>query len=259
MLSLEQIQTYYSAQEQKFPRALLKEYLQYQLLDLIFSSPLGDSLVFTGGTSIRVVYGSDRFSEDLDFDVVGINDTLFTQFIEYLQWELEKRGIFSESRNVHKGVYRCYLRFPKLLHTYKLSEFVTEKILIQLDLAEKPQELPFEMHLINKFDVFKEIRAYSQEVLLMKKLEALLGRKRPKGRDIYDVVYLFSKTSLQKIDFSNFDPELGIGDALSLKKRLSDFVDSVDLKALAKDVQPFLLDPTKIDRILLFDRFVSQL
>ncbi|MBD3366469.1 nucleotidyl transferase AbiEii/AbiGii toxin family protein [candidate division WWE3 bacterium] len=259
MLTLKQIKQHYNEKEQKLGRALLREYLQYQILDLIFSSFLGDKLVFTGGTAIRIVYGSDRFSEDLDFDVTGLNEQMFERFTQYLKRELKKRGLVSEYRNVHKGVYRCYLRFPNLLYDYKLSDQITEKILIQLDVAEKRKLPPVRMHLLNEFDVFKEIRTYPQEVLAIKKFEALLGRKRPKGRDIYDIVYLFSRISAEDLDFSVMESSYEVKSLQDLKGALKGFVERVNLKDLARDVEPFLIDPKKISRVLLFDRFVEEL
>jgi predicted nucleotidyltransferase component of viral defense system len=39
------------------------------MLDIIFSHKLGRKLSFIGGTSLRILYGIDRFSEDLDFSL----------------------------------------------------------------------------------------------------------------------------------------------------------------------------------------------
>jgi hypothetical protein len=38
MINLENIKKYYSPKEQIFEQFILKEYLQYQILDIIFSS-----------------------------------------------------------------------------------------------------------------------------------------------------------------------------------------------------------------------------
>jgi len=259
MLSLEQIKTQYSLQEQQFSKALLKEYLQYQVLSIAFSSFLGEKLTFTGGTAVRIAYGSDRFSEDLDFDVPGLSENEFDRFTKYLETQLEKKGLITEHRNVHKGVYRCYLKFPHLLCDYKLSDLVTEKILIQLDLSDKVSIIQGTTFLLNKFDVFKEIRVYSPEILILKKIEALLRRKRTKGRDIYDIVYLFSQVSPEALDFGLLDEKLGIHNLADLKVALKEFIKQVNLKDLAMDVRLFLLDPQKVDRVLLFDRFVAGL
>lgn len=44
-----------------------KELLNYDILYALEQAGLLDSLVFQGGTSLRLCYGGNRFSEDLDF------------------------------------------------------------------------------------------------------------------------------------------------------------------------------------------------
>ena len=46
---------------------LEKELLHYEILAALDEARLLDNLVFQGGTSLRLCYGSERFSEDLDF------------------------------------------------------------------------------------------------------------------------------------------------------------------------------------------------
>ena len=72
MLDFRQIESFYPEQIRPFKKNLLREYLQYKILEAIFESPLADKLTFMGGTCIHIVHGSPRFSEDLDFDNPGI-------------------------------------------------------------------------------------------------------------------------------------------------------------------------------------------
>ena len=51
-----------------------KELLHYDILFCLDQAGLLDDLVFQGGTSLRLCYGSHRYSEDLDFDFVGGRD-----------------------------------------------------------------------------------------------------------------------------------------------------------------------------------------
>jgi len=91
----------------------LKEYLQYKILDIIFSSKYGHKLVFMGGTAIRIIYGSDRFSEDLDLDNFNLSQNEFAKLVEYIKVKLEKDGLEVEIKNTFQNVYHCYLKFPK--------------------------------------------------------------------------------------------------------------------------------------------------
>ena len=49
---------------------IVREEYEMIILKQLFESELGKSFVFKGGTALRLAYGSQRFSEDLDFSVV---------------------------------------------------------------------------------------------------------------------------------------------------------------------------------------------
>ena len=55
-------------------RNLLKEQLQFYLLNYIYTSQYGDTFIFKGGTCLRVCFDLPRLSEDLDFDVEDFSD-----------------------------------------------------------------------------------------------------------------------------------------------------------------------------------------
>jgi len=62
---------------------IVREEYEILLLKEIFESKYGTKLVFKGGTSLRLAYGSPRYSEDLDFTMLeefGANS-----FIEFLK------------------------------------------------------------------------------------------------------------------------------------------------------------------------------
>jgi predicted nucleotidyltransferase component of viral defense system len=68
MLSLDQIKEYYPENLKGFERFMLREYLQYKILEVLFDSKYANKFVFIGGTALRIVHNNERFSEDLDFD-----------------------------------------------------------------------------------------------------------------------------------------------------------------------------------------------
>src|SRR3989344_9644592 len=54
-------------------RSSIKEYLQIIVLDYIYrTNEYKSSLIFTGGTCLRHLYGIDRLSEDIDFDYLNL-------------------------------------------------------------------------------------------------------------------------------------------------------------------------------------------
>src|SRR3989339_2190763 len=64
-----------------FPN-IIREYFEHVFLAKLYSLPGAEKLLFKGGTALRVVYGSPRFSEDLDFSLFGVEQRLAKKFIE---------------------------------------------------------------------------------------------------------------------------------------------------------------------------------
>ena len=68
MLDLKQIESFFPENLKPFKRNLLREYLQYKILESVFDSRFGSRLSFMGGTATHIIHSNNRFSEDLDFD-----------------------------------------------------------------------------------------------------------------------------------------------------------------------------------------------
>ena len=102
MLDLATIKKSYPENLQPFERFILREYLQYKILQNIFDSMYGKSLCFLGGTALRIVHNSTRFSEDLDFDNFGLSVADFDGLIQEIKKKLELEGYEVEIRNVFK-------------------------------------------------------------------------------------------------------------------------------------------------------------
>lgn len=256
MLDLATIKKNYPENIQAFDRFLLKEYLQYKILQIIFSLPEGQKLCFLGGTALRIVYGNNRFSEDLDFDNFGLAPSDFDALIAEVKKKLELEGYLVETRNVFKGAYRCYLRFPRLLNELGLSGYEEEKILIQIDTMRQSYQYNFDKYLLNKFDVFTRVNVTPPDILLSKKIGAALERKTLKGRDFYDIVFLFSFT---KPNYAYLKEKQGIANLAQLKTKLQKLLEKVDMKALAGDVEPFLFKSEEVTRVTMFKEFLNQL
>ena len=73
MLDFEQIKKQYSPQLQGFQRAILREYLQYKILQAVFESKQASRLSFLGGTALRIIHRNTRFSEDNGLDNFGLS------------------------------------------------------------------------------------------------------------------------------------------------------------------------------------------
>ncbi|MEA1962774.1 MAG: nucleotidyl transferase AbiEii/AbiGii toxin family protein [Patescibacteria group bacterium] len=256
MLTFEQIKNEYSQEIiQRNPKAILVEYLQYELLDSLYKQKNSEKLSFMGGTSIRIVYGSQRFSEDLDFDNFGLSYLDFEQVLEKVMADMRNKGLEIEFRLLKKGAYHCYIKSPKLLFENNLSDHQDEKILVRIDTVLKKQFSKPQNFILNGFGVYRKILVNSQAVILSQKIIAIIERKRSKGRDYYDVSYLLGKTEL---DFDYLKAILGIKEKGEIKNRLIEMADKNNLNDLAKDVSPFLIDKNGTDRVIGFKEYIKQ-
>jgi len=255
MLDLQQIKNEYSEPLQGYERAIVREYLQHKILQAIFESKQASMLSFLGGTALRIVHGNSRFSEDIELDNFGLSWQAFGELIQKVKLFLELEGFLVETSMAAKGAFHCDLRFPELLYDQGLSPHQQEKILIQLDTVAQGYTYTPEIKILNKFDVFTEIRVTPLNVLLSQKIFTAVNRKRPKGRDFYDITFLLSKT---KPDFGFINQKMGITSPESLREELLLKTEAFDFDALAGDVAPFLIAKEQVKRVVKFREFWKQ-
>jgi len=255
MLDFQQINDQYPENMQRFERTIFREYLQYKVLQAIFDSKYASKLAFRGGTALRIVYGNNRFSEDIDLDNFGLSWSEFEDVIQKVKRFLELEGFEIEVRNVAKSAYRCYLSNPALLYEQGLSPYQQEKILIQVDTTAQGYKYEPEIRILNKFDVFTEIRVTPLDILLSQKFYTAVNRKRPKGRDFYDITYLSSRT---KPNFGFLNQKLGVKNTEDLRRGINKKIEKFDFEELSDDVAPFLMNMDHIKRVEKFRDFWIQ-
>ncbi|MBU4056445.1 nucleotidyl transferase AbiEii/AbiGii toxin family protein [Patescibacteria group bacterium] len=255
MLTLSQVsQIYNSDIAEKYPKNILVEYLQCEILDSIFKEKESGQLSFMGGTAIRIVYNGNRFSEDLDFDNFGLSFSVFKKLLEKAARDMSAKGFKTEFRFVEKGAFHCFIKFPDILYNEKLSGYKQEKILVRIDTVKKKNNQKPNLYALNKFDIYRNIIVNSPDILLSQKLMAILGRKREKGRDFYDVSYLYGFT---RPNFEYIKNELRMEEK-KFAEKLLEKCDSLDFSKLAKDIEPFLEKPDQEQRVIGFRDFIIQ-
>ena len=256
MLRLSEIANYYPENLLGFQRFIIREYLQYKILQIVFDNTnYADKLCFLGGTCLRLVHQNTRFSEDLDFDNFDLSEEDFENISSDIVSSLSREGYEVEIRNVLKGAYHCYIRFPKLLYQEGLSGHREEKILITLD--TEPQYFDFEpdRYILNKFDVFTEILTTPKDILLAQKFYAIINRPRPKGRDFFDVTFLLGQT---KPNYDYLKLKLNITSSQALRSAILERCSEIDMEEMARDVAPFLFEAKDEKRVRLFISYLKQ-
>ena len=256
MLTLEEIARHYPPHLQHFKRNILREYLQHKILECIYDSSFANQLIFMGGTALRILHEHTRFSEDLDFDNQGLSPKEMDQLAQEIQNYLEKEGYIIEIKTVFKTAYHCKIRLPKILYDQGLSVLPEEKILIQLDADPQGATYTPEKKFLNRFDVFTQINTVPLSTLLSQKLYAAFNRPRLMGRDFYDILFLWPKTT-PNYDYLN--QKQHIKTLTELKTYLQKKSGSINFVTLAKDLEPFVFLPKDAKKITHFPEWVDAI
>jgi len=256
MLSLKNIEQYYPDNQKPFKRNILREYLQYKILEIIFNSKYAQDIIFLGGTALRIVYNNSRFSEDLDFDNFCLTPEQFADLANEIKKGLELQGYEVEIKNVFKGAYRSYIRMPKVLFDNEISDFQEEKIMIQIDTIPHVFDYQKDAKILNKFDVFTQIFTTPIDILLSQKFYAAISRSRAKGRDFFDIVFLIPQT---KPNYKYLEIKLGIKNEIELKKVLLEKIADFDFDELAKDIEPFLVNSEDSKKVKMFREYITSI
>jgi predicted nucleotidyltransferase component of viral defense system len=249
VLTIDQISEYFPPDlRRRNPQGVLVEYLQHELLDSIFKKKPAAGLCFIGGTAIRILYQNPRFSEDLDFDNFGLSFKAFEKLLQIACKDMTNKGFVVEYRFVERGAYHCYIKFPDILHQTGISPQSSRKILIRIDTEAKKKHYEPQFYILNRFALYRQIWTAPPSVLLSQKMMTVVERKREKGRDLFDVSYLMG---LAEPDFSYIAKCMGC-DKKQFLKLFDAKLKELDLKFLAKDVEPFLFSSEHKERIVTF-------
>jgi len=249
-------------------RAMIKEYLQCKILEFVYRGPFKVSLIFLGGSKLRLLNNFRRFSEDLDFDLSGDYDSNdHFALCEYLVKEFNKQNIKAEIDQDKKikeiDVQTRYINFPTILEQTGLKDIPGRKFFIKLD-AQKHDfgsySYKMETQVLNRFDVFVPVNCAPDSMILATKLCSIL--ERSEGRDFYDIVELV-KTTKPDIDYIANRLEYGrvnkkyVGPEsyVELVKPVLENIDWIDKK---KEIEKFLFNPDEALKVKMFLSFATE-
>lgn len=209
--------------------------MQYKILEILFEGRYANKFYFLGGTCLRLVHNNLRFSEDLDLDNFQITEEEFSEVSSSIQKGLEKQGYQVEMKQIIRGAYHCHIRFPGLMFEQGLNGYREEKILTQFD--TEPQHFDFqpEIFVLNKLDVTVSIYTTPLDLLLAQKFTALCQRKRSKGRDFFDIVFLLSKSVIPNYDYLNM--KMGVSSSAQLRDQVRTLCAKTDMEEMVADVR----------------------
>ena len=203
--AIEQMLERYPRQTRDDYVSALREILQQVALLGLWRAKFFEHAAFYGGTALRVLYGLDRYSEDLDFSLLKpALDFSLGAYGEALRRELASFGFEvsfeGRKRNPRSAIASPFLKANTLQHliVVRASPTVTRpihagellKIKLEVD-TDPPGGFETESRAV-LLPVPFAVRSYSLPDLFAGKLHAVLCRKwktRVKGRDWYDLVW----------------------------------------------------------------------
>jgi len=211
---------------------ILREYFQLLSLQKIYSFPQSSKVYFKGGTCLHLVYGTPRFSEDLDF-TVNLPEKEFLEFIKSSFEELSRENncVIKERKTIAGKSFLLTLK----------TDLVPGPIFIKFDFSFREEVLAPQKKIV-KTDypiLFKGyLNCLSAEEILAEKIRAIL--RRDQGRDYYDLWFLLSQGVIirddliqKKLAYYNLNwPMSG--------KELREKVNLLDPQSFALDLRPFV-------------------
>jgi predicted nucleotidyltransferase component of viral defense system len=186
----------------------LREIMQEITLAALSRNDFFEKAGFYGGTALRIFYGLDRFSEDLDFSLLEGDDTFTLEpYFSAIHSEFESLGIKVNIKEREKrqqsSIESAFLKTETIWKELILEDVVKQtgvksnkpiKIKIEVDRNPPLGFKTEEKLLIRPFSFY--VRCFTRPCLFAGKLHALLYRKwnnRVKGRDWYDLEWYIKK------------------------------------------------------------------
>ena len=160
-------------------RDLVKqEEFELEVLDRLNSGKFLSSLIFTGGTMLRLCFGLNRFSVDLDFWMTEAVDTkkFYRTLVEYL-------GEFYELTDSADKFYTLLLELRSSRYPRRLK----------LEIRKEPRKLKTESAIAYSKYTNRQVllNIVSLQEMMKAKTEAFLDRKEV--RDVFDMEFLLKK------------------------------------------------------------------
>lgn len=230
-----------------FRKLKLAEILQHLILQSLYRQGFFGHLVFTGGTALRLLYHTNRFSEDLDFSLMKKKGFRFRPFLERVQKDLLLQRLgFDFYPKEEKNVAQAQIRFPDLLQEFKLTPLKDQKLMIKIEVDTHPPDGgTVELALVTSPFSYT-VSVFDLPSLFATKLHAIFFRRYVKGRDYYDLMWYLGKRVRPNFALLNnaIRQTEGKGNEIredQLKEKLTARLGKVDFAKIRAEVGRFLI------------------
>ncbi len=248
----------------------IKEIVQEIALCGLSRAGFFKTAAFYGGTALRIFYGLDRFSKDLDFSLKTPTPSFdLSEYLPILEKEIRSYGlnfrIELKEKSVDSDIKSAFLKGNRkeyivmfyadeqLARSIGLSELIKVKFEVDIN---PPDYATFETK-YRLLPIPYEVTLYDMPSLFAGKIHAVICRawkNRVKGRDLYDYVFYLSRGTqvnlahitarLAQTGYISSERQIMIED---LKEMLRKRFASIDYAQAKQDVVPFIKNPSALD------------
>jgi len=247
----------------------LREILQEVALLGLWRGKFFEKAAFYGGTALRVLYGLDRFSEDMDFSLLEPFDSFdITGYTLFLQRETSGFGFDVRVERIDKAIQSpiqsAFLKAntrnqllvietgEEILQTIPQGQIL--RIKLEVDTDPPPGFATQTRYLLQPIPF--AVRAFALPDLFAGKMHAILFRKwksRVKGRDWYDLVwYAANHPELhlhhleQRMRQTGDWKENADLTPARFEAILMEAINNLDIEQARKEVEPFVKHPENL-------------
>ena len=235
------------------------EVMQQITLAGLYRGGFFNKAAFYGGTCLRIFYGLQRFSEDMDFSLLQQNaDFKLEDYFEPIITEFNALGrevvIKKKEKKNQTNVESAFLKDDTAIYNIQFRTERNIKIKIEVDINPPSGFTTEHKFLMQPFSFM--VRCYTLPDLYAGKMHALLFRSwnnRVKGRDWYDFEwYVRNNTALNFEHLCQRTSQLGSlpGEELTrdnFVQLLSAKISKTNMEMVKADVRPFTKNPGEMD------------
>ncbi len=176
---------------------IIREYTQHLFLRSFYTKKGSPNFLFKGGTALRIVFGSPRFSEDLDFTGVGRSRD-YEKVLEETLLDLSSEGInieLTESKTTSGGHLANMIvnLFEEKVKIQNQISFRESGLRLREASKTNAENMVVTTNLAPSYSIFLLDRA----ILVEEKIKALIERAKP--RDFFDLYFILRKEELRRV------------------------------------------------------------
>jgi len=238
----------------------VREYLQARILGGLQRAGAMIPLAFHGGTALRFLYATPRYSEDLDFTLERDGSRYdLRAYLGTIRSELAAESYALEIRvSDERVVNSAFVRFAGLLYELGLSPHRDQVLSVKIEVDTNPPAGAVLSTTLVRRHVTLHLQHHDRASLLAGKLHAVLQRSYTKGRDIYDLLWYLSDPSWPEpnlILLNNALRQTGWQGEYPTKRNwrelVRDRLETLVWDRVVGDVRPFLEPPADLGLLTL--------